>query len=291
MKLFANRWWLGSRPRTLPASIVPVAIGAGCAVGLGQVSWWRVVPALIVSLALQVAVNYANDYSDGVKGTDENRVGPVRLVASGLAAPNEVKRAAIVSFAVAALAGLVLALATTLWLIPVGVACIAAGWFYTGGPSPYGYAGLGEIFVFTFFGLLATAGTTFVLSERVTGLSLLAGATTGCLACALLVVNNLRDIPTDTISGKRTLAVRLGDPRTRNLYSWLAIGALAGVVLCAANRPTALIALVGFVFAVGPIRSIRSGATGKALIAVLGMTGRLQLWVGSLLAFGLAIGS
>ena len=291
MKLFANRWWLGSRPRTLPASIVPVAIGAGCAVGLGQVSWWRVVPALIVSLALQVAVNYANDYSDGVKGTDENRVGPVRLVASGLAAPNEVKRAAIVSFAVAALAGLVLALATTLWLIPVGVACIAAGWFYTGGPSPYGYAGLGEIFVFTFFGLLATAGTTFVLSERVTGLSLLAGATTGCLACALLVVNNLRDIPTDTISGKRTLAVRLGDPRTRNLYSWLAIGALAGVVLCAANRPTALIALVGFVFAVGPIRSIRSGATGKALIAVLGMTGRLQLWVGSLLALGLAIGS
>jgi 1,4-dihydroxy-2-naphthoate octaprenyltransferase len=291
VKLFANRWWLGSRPRTLPASIVPVAIGAGCAVGLGQVSWWRVVPALIVSLALQVAVNYANDYSDGVKGTDENRVGPVRLVASGLAAPNEVKRAAIVSFAVAALAGLVLALATTLWLIPVGVACIAAGWFYTGGPSPYGYAGLGEIFVFTFFGLLATAGTTFVLSERVTGLSLLAGATTGCLACALLVVNNLRDIPTDTISGKRTLAVRLGDPRTRNLYSWLAIGALAGVVLCAANRPTALIALVGFVFAVGPIRSIRSGATGKALIAVLGMTGRLQLWVGSLLAFGLAIGS
>lgn len=291
MKLFANRWWLGSRPRTLPASIVPVAIGAGCAVGLGQVSWWRVVPALIVSLALQVAVNYANDYSDGVKGTDENRVGPVRLVASGLAAPNEVKRAAIVSFAVAALAGLVLALATTLWLIPVGVACIAAGWFYTGGPSPYGYAGLGEIFVFTFFGLLATAGTTFVLSERVTGLSLLAGATTGCLACALLVVNNLRDIPTDTISGKRTLAVRLGDPRTRNLYSWLAIGALAGVVLCAANRPTALIALVGFVFAVGPIRSIRSGATGKALIAVLGMTGRLQLWVGSLLALGLAVGS
>ena len=291
MKLFANRWWLGSRPRTLPASIVPVAIGAGCAVGLGQVSWWRVVPALIVSLALQVAVNYANDYSDGVKGTDENRVGPVRLVASGLAAPNEVKRAAIVSFAVAALAGLVLALATTLWLIPVGVACIAAGWFYTGGPSPYGYAGLGEIFVFTFFGLLATAGTTFVLSERVTGLSLLAGATTGCLACALLVVNNLRDIPTDTISGKRTLAVRLGDPRTRNLYSSLAIGALAGVVLCAANRPTALIALVGFVFAVGPIRSIRSGATGKALIAVLGMTGLLQLRVGSLLAFGLAIGS
>jgi 1,4-dihydroxy-2-naphthoate octaprenyltransferase len=255
------------------------------------VSWWRVVPALIVSLALQVAVNYANDYSDGVKGTDENRVGPVRLVASGLAAPNEVKRAAIVSFAVAALAGLVLALATTLWLIPVGVACIAAGWFYTGGPSPYGYAGLGEIFVFTFFGLLATAGTTFVLSERVTGLSLLAGASTGCLACALLVVNNLRDIPTDTISGKRTLAVRLGDPRTRNLYSWLAIGALAGVVLCAANRPTALIALVGFVFAVGPIRSIRSGATGKALIAVLGMTGRLQLWVGSLLALGLAVGS
>lgn len=270
---------------------MPVAIGAGCAVGLGQVSWWRVVPALIVSLALQVAVNYANDYSDGVKGTDENRVGPVRLVASGLAAPNEVKRAAIVSFAVAALAGLVLALATTLWLIPVGVACIAAGWFYTGGPSPYGYAGLGEIFVFTFFGLLATAGTTFVLSERVTGLSLLAGATTGCLACALLVVNNLRDIPTDTISGKRTLAVRLGDPRTRNLYSSLAIGALAGVVLCAANRPTALIALVGFVFAVGPIRSIRSGATGKALIAVLGMTGRLQLWVGSLLALGLAVGS
>ena len=291
MKLFANRWWLGSRPRTLPASIVPVAIGAGCAVGLGQVSWWRVVPALIVSLALQVAVNYANDYSDGVKGTDENRVGPVRLVGSGLATPREVKSAAIVAFAVAAVAGLVLALATTLWLIPVGVACIAAGWFYTGGPSPYGYAGLGEIFVFTFFGLLATAGTTFVLSENVTGLSLLAGATTGCLACALLVVNNLRDIPTDTLSGKRTLAVRIGDARTRNLYTSLAIGALGGVVVCAAIRQSALIGVVGFVFAVGPIRSIRSGATGQALIAVLGMTGRLQLWVGSLLALGLAVGS
>lgn len=291
MKLFANRWWLGSRPRTLPASIVPVAIGAGCAVGLGQVSWWRVVPALIVSLALQVAVNYANDYSDGVKGTDENRVGPVRLVGSGLATPREVKSAAIVAFAVAAVAGLVLALATTLWLIPVGVACIAAGWFYTGGPSPYGYAGLGEIFVFTFFGLLATAGTTFVLSEKVTGLSLLAGATTGCLACALLVVNNLRDIPTDTLSGKRTLAVRIGDARTRNLYTSLAIGALGGVVVCAEIRQSALIGVVGFVFAVGPIRSIRSGATGQALIAVLGMTGRLQLWVGSLLALGLAVGS
>lgn len=291
MKLFANRWWLGSRPRTLPASIVPVAIGAGCAVGLGQVSWWRGVPALIVSLALQVAVNYSNDYSDGVKGTDENRVGPVRLVASGLATPREVKSAAIIAFAVAAVAGLVLALTTTLWLIPVGVACIAAGWFYTGGPSPYGYAGLGEIFVFTFFGLLATAGTTFVLSEEVTGLSLLAGATTGCLACALLVVNNLRDIPTDTVSGKRTLAVRIGDSRTRNLYTLLAVVALIGVVLCAAIRQSALIGVVGFVFAVGPIRSIRSGATGQALIAVLGMTGRLQLWVGSLLALGLAVGS
>ena len=171
--------------------------------------------ALIVSVALQVGVNYANDYSDGVRGTDDGRVGPVRLVASGLAAPAAVKRAALVAFAVAAVAGLVLAASTSWWLLAVGVASIAAAWGYTGGPRPYGYLGLGELFVFVFFGLVATVGTTYVGVEQITGLSVVVGSAAGCIACALLVVNNLRDIPTDRQAGKRTLAVRLGDRRTR----------------------------------------------------------------------------
>ena len=206
-----NAWVIGARPRTLPAAVVPVAIGAACAVGAGSVVWWRVAVALVVSLALQVGVNYANDYSDGVRGTDDARVGPVRLVASGLRPAAAVKRAAFEAFGVAAVAGLALAATTSWWLLVVGVAAIAAAWFYTGGPRPYGYAGLGELFVFLFFGLVATVGTTYVAVERVTGLSVVMGAGAGCLACALLVVNNLRDIPSDTLAGKRTLAVRLGD--------------------------------------------------------------------------------
>ena len=213
-----NRWVAGARPRTLPASIVPVLVGTACAVGEGTLVAWRALAAGVVALALQVGTNYANDYSDGMRGTDSERVGPVRLVASGLAAPKAVKRAAFASFLVAAAAGTALALATSPWLFLVGALAIAAGWFYTGGPKPYGYYGFGELFVFVFFGLVATAGSTFVQIERITGLSVAAATAVGFAAVALLVVNNLRDIPTDRFAGKKTLAVRLGEKRTRGFY-------------------------------------------------------------------------
>jgi 1,4-dihydroxy-2-naphthoate octaprenyltransferase len=283
-----NRWVVGARPRTLPAAVVPVLIGAACAAGESPV-WWRIVPAAIVSLALQIGVNYANDYSDGVRGTDDVRVGPVRLVASGLAKPGSVKRAAMIALGVAAVAGLVLAAVTSWWLILVGIVAIAAAWGYTGGPRPYGYLGLGEVFVFTFFGLVATAGTTYAIAERVTGLSLVAGAGAGALACALLVVNNLRDIPTDTVAGKRTLAVRLGDPTTRWLYVGLLGAAFAAIAICAVSRPWALLGLVAVPLAIAPARDVLRGASGRELIGVLGATGRLQLAYGATLAAGLAL--
>lgn len=287
-----NRWVLGARPKTLPASVVPVVVGTAAAFGLGDaVSWWRGVLAAVVALALQVGTNYANDYSDGVKGTDDVRVGPVRLVASGLASPGAVKRAALAAFGAAAVAGAVLALVTTPWLFAVGAAAILAGWFYTGGPKPYGYLGLGEVFVFVFFGLVATAGSTFVQAEQLTAVALLAGSAMGCLSCALLVVNNLRDIPTDTVAGKRTLAVRLGDARTRRLYAALAAAPFVLAVVLASSRVGALAALVAVPVAVAPVRTVLGGARGPALIPVLGGTGRLQLVYGVLLAAGLLLTS
>ncbi|MET0459436.1 MAG: 1,4-dihydroxy-2-naphthoate polyprenyltransferase [Ilumatobacteraceae bacterium] len=286
-----NVWVIGARPRTLPAAVVPVAIGAGCAVGAGSVTWWRVAVALVVSLALQVGVNYANDYSDGVRGTDDVRVGPMRLVGSGVKPPGAVKRAAFAAFGVAAVAGLALAATTSWWIIAVGVAAIAAAWFYTGGPRPYGYAGLGEVFVFVFFGLVATVGTTYVAVERVTSLSVIMGCAAGCLACALLVVNNLRDIPSDTTAGKRTLAVRLGDARTRWMYVGLIAAAKVLVVVAAFQRPWVLLALASVALAVAPIRIVRSGARGPALIPVLGGTGRLQMAFGALATAGLLLSS
>ena len=277
----------------MPAAIVPVAVGAAAAVGTSDgdgIVWWRVVLALVVSLALQVGVNYANDYSDGVRGTDDARVGPVRLTASGLAAPSAVKRAALLAFGVAAVAGLAIALSTSLWLLAVGAAAIAAGWFYTGGPRPYGYLGLGELFVFVFFGLVATAGTTFAAIEQLTGLSLVMGCAAGSIACALLVVNNLRDIPTDRLVGKRTLAVRLGDRRTRWLYVALVAAMFLLTVVAAFDRPPALLGLVALVAAVVPVRAVLGGASGPALIPVLGATGRLQLVWGVAVSVGLALG-
>jgi 1,4-dihydroxy-2-naphthoate octaprenyltransferase len=286
-----NRWILGARPRTLPAAVVPVAIGAGAAVGGSSPVWWRVGPALIVSLALQIGVNYANDYSDGVRGTDDVRVGPVRLVAGGLARPGQVKRAALAAFGVAAVAGLVLALVTTWWLIIVGLVAMLAGWGYTGGPKPYGYLGLGELFVFVFFGLVATVGTTYVVIEEFPAHAWVAGCVAGFLACALLVVNNLRDIPTDQSAGKRTLAVRLGDGRTRWLYVGCIAGAAASIIVIAIVwRAWSAIALVGLVAAVPPTRIVRQRATGRELIPVLAGTARTQLVVGVLLALGLALG-
>ncbi|MCU1463916.1 MAG: 1,4-dihydroxy-2-naphthoateoctaprenyltransferase [Acidimicrobiales bacterium] len=286
-----NVWVAGARPRTLPAAIAPVLVGAGVAVGDGRATWWRIGLALIVALAIQVGTNYANDYSDGIRGTDSARVGPVRLVAAGLAAPAAVRLAALLSFAVAGAAGLVLAAAVSWWLVPVGAACFAAGWLYTGGPRPYGYAGLGEVFVFVFFGLVATAGTAYVAEGRLTGVMVVAAVPVGLLATALLVVNNLRDIPTDAVAGKRTLAVRLGDARTRDLFTALvAAAALWPVVLAFAGRPGALWALLAGLLVAGPIALVREGATGPKLIPVLGATGRVLLFTGLALGAGLALG-
>lgn len=287
-----NRWIIGARPRTLPAAIVPVAVGAGAAAGEGDFVWWRVGAALVVSLALQIGVNYANDYSDGVRGTDDVRVGPARLVGGGLASPSSVKLAAFVSFGVAAVAGLAIALDTSLWLLVVGVAAIAAAWFYTGGPKPYGYAGLGELFVFVFFGLVATVGTTYAAVVRITGLSIVLGCAVGSLACALLVINNLRDIPTDERVGKRTLAVKLGDARTRQFYVSLVVLAFLMLAIGALVwRPAALIGLFAVPLAVVPCRVVLGGATGPALIPVLGATGRLQMAFGLATTVGLVIGA
>lgn len=285
-----NRWILGARPRTLPAAVVPVAVGAGLGVGLDEVIWWRAPLALGVSVLLQIGVNYANDYSDGIRGTDDARVGPTRLVASGLAEPKQVKWAALSSFAAAAVLGLVLALVTSLWILAVGVAALLSGWFYTGGRHPYGYLGLGEVFVFVFFGLVATMGTTFVILERIPASSWVLGSAVGALACALLVINNLRDIPSDTEVGKRTLAVRLGEARTRWLYQLLIVAGFVLGLLGVYWEPGCLAVLGALPFMIGPSRAVRTGARGAELIPVLGDTGRLQLVFGILLTGGLIVG-
>jgi len=271
---------------------MPVMVGSACAgafEGSGSKRWTFALLALVVSLALQVGVNYANDYSDGVRGTDEKRVGPLRLVGSGLVAPKSVKRAAFIAFGVAAVAGLLIALATSLWLIIVGALCIGAGWLYTGGPKPYGYMGLGELFVFIFFGVIATCGTMFAITQHVTLLSLFASVAVGCLAVALLVINNLRDIPGDTEVGKVTLAVRLGDKKTRSLYNLLFVACGVAIVLCASSRRGSIVGLLGLVVAIPAIRTVRSGATGRDLIAVLATTGKTQMATGLLLSLGLLL--
>jgi 1,4-dihydroxy-2-naphthoate polyprenyltransferase len=282
-------WAAGARPRTLPAAIVPVVVGSGVAAGYGRFSPWRAVLALVVALALQVGVNYANDYSDGIRGTDERRVGPTRLVASGLARPRQVLGAALGCFAVACLAGLVLAAVTSWWLLLVGAAAVAAAWFYTGGRHPYGYRALGEVSVFLFFGLAAVVGTAYVQMDRMPWLAVAAAAPVGLLACALLVINNLRDIPTDTVTGKRTLAVVLGDHRTRVLYAACIVIAFCAAVAIGTAKPLALIALAAVPLALAPLRLVRQGASGPGLITALGQTGRLQLAFGVLLTLGLAI--
>jgi 1,4-dihydroxy-2-naphthoate octaprenyltransferase len=285
-----NRWIVGARPRTLPAAVVPVALGAAVGSGEGGAEWWTVPLSAVVSLALQVGVNYANDYSDGVRGTDDVRVGPPRLVASRLAAPAAVKRAAFAAFAVAAAAGLVVAAATSWWLLAVGAASVLAAWFYTGGPRPYGYAGLGEVFVFVFFGVVATVGTTYVVLEYIPGVAWVLGCGAGALACSLLVVNNLRDIPTDRAAGKRTLAVRLGETRTRKMYAALVALAFGMLVVAArAGRPLALVGLLAAVLAIRPMRAIAGGAHGRELIAVLVDTGKLQLAYGLLATVGVVV--
>ena len=293
-------WVAGARPRTLPAAIVPVLVGtataAGSAAALGWgrgLNGWRFVAAAIVALAIQVGTNYANDYSDGKRGTDSaSRVGPVRLVGAGLATPGAVKRAALLSFGVAAVAGLWLAAVTTWWLVPLGAVCFAAGWLYTGGPRPYGYAGFGEVFVFVFFGLVATVGSAFVQVDEVRSLAVAAAVPVGLLATALLVVNNLRDIPTDAVAGKRTLAVRIGDRNTRLLYVALMVAPLLCVPFVAglSGRIFAAAALFSVVLARIPVQRVLEGVSGPGLIGVLGATGRVQLVFGVLFAGGLAWG-
>ena len=285
----AREWLAGTRPRTLPAAVVPVLIGSGVALGYDRFSWWRALLALVVALALQVGVNYANDYSDGVRGSDERRVGPVRLVAAGLAPPRQVLFAALACFFVAGVTGLVLAAMTSWWLLAVGAACIAAAWFYTGGPRPYGYNGLGEVFVFLCFGVVAVAGTAFVQMKSFSWLGLAASVPAGLLACALLMVNNLRDIGTDTVAGKRTLAVLLGDGRSRTAYVLTLLVPFGIAALLAFFRPLTLITALALPLARPPVLAVRAGAAGPALIKALGQTGRLQLAFGIAFTIGLAI--
>jgi 1,4-dihydroxy-2-naphthoate octaprenyltransferase len=285
----ARQWLAGTRPRTLPAAVVPVLIGSGVALGYSRFSWWRALLALAVALALQVGVNFANDYSDGVRGSDAKRVGPVRLVAAGLTAPRHVLFAAFSCFLVAGAAGLALAAVTAWWLVAVGFACVAAAWFYTGGPRPYGYHGLGEVFVFAFFGVVAVAGTAYVQMDRFSWLGLAASVPAGLLACALLIVNNLRDIHGDTLARKRTLAVRLGDARSRTAYLLTVLLSFCCGALIGIYRPYTLLVLVTVPLALVPLRAVRAGASGPALIRTLGQTGRLQLAFGVAFAVGLAI--
>jgi 1,4-dihydroxy-2-naphthoate octaprenyltransferase len=253
--------------------------------------WWKAGLALVVSLALQVGVNYANDYSDGIRGTDDARVGPLRLVGSGLAAPGAVRRAAFAAFGVAAAAGLVLAAATTWWLVALGLVCIVAAWYYTGGRRPYGYLGLGEVMVFVFFGLVAVVGTTYVQTETFEVAALAAAVGVGALTCAILVANNLRDIPTDTVSGKRTLAVVLGDRRTRVLYVLLVAVAGAGVVaLALATTWWALLGLAYAVPAAAATRVVLGGGAGPRLIPVLQQTGVADVLLGAGAFAGLLLG-
>ncbi|HEU5385195.1 MAG TPA: 1,4-dihydroxy-2-naphthoate polyprenyltransferase [Streptosporangiaceae bacterium] len=285
----AREWLAGTRPRTLPAAVVPVLIGSGVAIGYDRFSAGRALLALVVALALQVGVNYANDYSDGVRGSDERRVGPVRLVAAGLAPPRQVLTAALACFFVAGVAGLALAAMTSWWLLAVGAACIAAAWFYTGGPKPYGYNGLGEVFVFLCFGVVAVAGTAYVQMKAFSWLGLAASVPAGLLACALLMVNNLRDIRTDTVAGKRTLAVMLGDARSRVAYVLTLLVPFGAAALLAFFRPLTLIVALVLPLARPPVRAVRAGASGPALIKALGQTGRLQLAFGIAFTIGLAI--
>ena len=284
------QWISGARPRTLPNAIAPVIAGTGAAAWLGGALWWKALLALAVSISLIIGVNYANDYSDGIRGTDDERAGPLRLVGSKVAAPRSVLAAAIISLVLAAAAGVALALLSAPWLIAVGAACLAAAWGYTGGSRPYGYSGFGEVAVFVFFGLVAVLGTQYTQALRIDLVGVTLAVATGALSSAVLVANNLRDIPTDAVSGKMTLAVRIGDARTRVLYQSL-LG-LAGILTVALMRatPWCALGLLAMPLAVRAAGPVRRGQGGRDLIAVLRDTGLTMLvWsvaVASALAFG-----
>jgi 1,4-dihydroxy-2-naphthoate octaprenyltransferase len=285
------QWVEGARPRTLPAAISPVILGTGAAIHADGEVWWKAVLALVVALALQIGVNYANDHSDGIRGTDDVRAGPLRLVGSKAASPAAVKTAAFVSFGVGAVAGLILAATSGWWLIAVGAVAIVAAWFYTGGTRPYGYFALGELSVFVFFGIVAVMGTTYVQLGDVTWPSAAAAVGIGALICAILVANNLRDIPTDTASGKRTLAVVLGDTNSRRLFGALLRAALVALVWLAILEPWTLLGLVAAAPAARAYRPVRAGAVGPALIPVLRDTGLTALTYAIAVTVGLALGA
>ncbi len=280
-----NKWILGARPRTLPAAIAPVLVAIAL-VG-SDFNWLRAVLALKIAVWLQIGVNFANDYSDGVKGTDADRVGPTRLVASGIATANSVKSAAFISFAIASVAGTWLAFLTSPFLILVGIISIAAAWGYTGGKNPYGYKGLGELSVFLFFGVIATMGTYYAQTEEITLLSFIVSIPMGALSCAILSINNLRDRPKDQLVGKLTLAVRIGDRKARLMYVGLLV--LAHLAAIATLIPTTLLTLLALPMSFSISRQVLSGISGKDLIPVLGKTGKLQMVFALLLAVGLGI--
>jgi 1,4-dihydroxy-2-naphthoate octaprenyltransferase len=282
------QWIEGARPRTLPAAIAPVVVGTGAAAVLDRADLALALLALVVSVCLQVGVNYANDYSDGIRGTDASRVGPVRLVGQHKADPENVKLMAFSFFGFAALVGLALVALSAAWImIPLGALAILAAWRYTGGDNPYGYRGLGEVYVFVFFGLMATLGTLYTQAGTVTTVGVLCAVGVGAIASAILVANNLRDIPTDLATGKLTLAVRLGDRGTRVLYAALLLVALLAVVVIALAHPWALLALPAFGLTWKPLQALRSGATGLALVPVLAATGLFEVAYAVLLATGL----
>lgn len=283
-------WVSGTRPRTLGASLGPVLVGTAVAAAEGTVVWWRFAATLVVSVALQVGVNYANDYSDGVKGTDTpERIGPTRLTATGIATPGQVKAAAALSFAVAAVVGLIVALVVDWRLLLVGAASILAAVLYTGGPVPYGYRGLGELAVMVFFGVVATCGTAFVQLERVPAAAWVASVPVGLLITAILIANNVRDIETDARSGKRTLAVLLGRSATRVLFVGVVVAAFAGILVLGTFERGALLALVCLPLAVTPVRLVLQREDGPGLIAALVTTSRLQLATAAMLAFGIGV--
>jgi 1,4-dihydroxy-2-naphthoate polyprenyltransferase len=281
-----NKWIVGARVKTLPAAVAPVLIGTSYA---EKINWGNALLALLVSLFLQIAVNFANDYSDGVRGTDTHRIGPVRLVASGLASASSVKRAALISCLIAAIAGLVLAVNISPWLLAVGAAAIWAAWGYTGGKKPYGYFGFGELSVFIFFGLVATVGSYYIQTEQFNWQIFLLSMPVGTLSCAILAVNNLRDLPQDKLVGKRTMAVRIGEKNTRVFFMLLLVTAQITALVAAGINPLALITLICAPITYRVIKQVLNGAVGSDLIEVLSKTAKLQLLMAILLAAALAI--
>jgi 1,4-dihydroxy-2-naphthoate polyprenyltransferase len=286
----ARLWYQGARPKTLGAALSPVIVGTAAGTLDGPIDWPRAAAAAVVALALQVGVNFANDYSDGVRGTDAQRRGPVRLTATGLATPGAVRTAAVLAFAAAGVVGAALSIVVNPWLLVVGVAAIVAAVTYTGGPRPYGYIGLGEVMVLVFFGFVATVGSAYVQHATLPGVAWVAALAAGLPACGILLANNVRDVDTDRVSGKRTVAVRLGAERARGLYVVCVAGAILAVVACGAFVPSALLALLALPLAVAPVRAMLTRHDPPGLIAALIGTVRLQLVLAVLLAIGLWAG-